>query len=124
MSAMSVLMPDWTLPRSAQSNVIVTSLLFQPSRFGAGVTPAVMTGRVVSMRIVAVNGVETFPAMSSQSEVNVSAGGLGVHAAPAAGGLVDAGARLGVVALEADARRRVVPAVFRRLGIDHGRHDR
>ena len=53
-------MPDWTEPVSSQSQAMVTSVRFQPAAFGAGVRPAgVIRGRVMSMRIVAVTGVET-----------------------------------------------------------------
>ena len=66
-ATVSVLTPDWTRPVSAQSKPTVGSVRCQPAAFGAGVTPTTrMTGFVMSIRIVAVTGVETCPAKSVQ----------------------------------------------------------
>ena len=63
----SVAMPDWTVPVSSQFQATVTSLRFQPAALGAGVRPAdVMRGRVISIRIVEVTGIDTQPAKSVQ----------------------------------------------------------
>src|SRR5437667_5745723 len=58
--------PDCTAPASAQLKPTVTSTLFQPKPFGAGLRLPVMTGFVLSIFTVTLPTALTLPALSVQ----------------------------------------------------------
>src|SRR5207237_1337256 len=66
-ATVSVAMPDWTAPVSAQSNETATSLLFQPLAFASGSRLPAITGDVLSMLMPStIAEVAALPALSMQ----------------------------------------------------------
>src|SRR5437870_2994749 len=59
-----VAMPDWTAPASTQLKPTVTSTLFQPKVFGAGLRLPVITGLVLSIFTVTLPTALALPALS------------------------------------------------------------
>src|SRR5438552_8308980 len=72
-ATVSVAMPDWTAPVSAQLKETATSVLFQPWEFACGLRLPLITGDVLSMLIPSrVVGEAALPALSMQVPVFVS----------------------------------------------------
>src|SRR5438132_5218466 len=71
-ATVSVAMPDWTAPVSAQLKETATSVLFQPWEFTCGLRLPLITGDVLSMLIPSrVVGEAALPALSMQVPVFV-----------------------------------------------------
>src|SRR6266536_2438313 len=72
-ATVSVAMPDWTEPVSAQLKETATSVLFQPLAFASGLRLPLITGDVLSMLMpVTVAGEAALPALSMQSPLLVT----------------------------------------------------